>query len=378
LIKLRILSAVLTGAAFSAATGAIAHAEPATYVYVSNAGDGTISQFKLDQNDGTLKSLGLVEAGKMVMPMAISPDRRYLYAAIRSKPYSVISYLIDAETGTLKPIAQAPLADSMAYISADKTGRYLFGASYGGDLISVNAIGPQGFVQDPPLQVIKTGRHAHSILPDLSNRYVYVGNLGVDHVLQFNFNEKTGALAPIGTGYAAAPKGSGPRHPAVSPDNRHVYVLGELSGTVTTYAIDPATGALTEKQSVSSVPSSWNFHPGVMDASPTDPSPRIWAADIRVSPNGRYVYTTERTSSTVTTFRADPATGTLTYVGNIEVEKQPRGINLDPQGKYLIVSGEKSDQIGIYALDPESGMPKPLAKYPVGKGANWVEVVQFN
>jgi len=378
LITLRMLSMVLTSAAFSATTGAIAHAETATYVYVSNAGDGTISQFKLDQNDGTLTSLGEVEAGQMVMPMAISPDRRYLYAAVRSKPYRVVSYLIDADTGALKPMAQAPLADSMAYISTDKTGRYLFAASYGGDIISVNAIGPQGFVLDPPLQVAQTGRHAHSILPDLSNRFVYVGSLGVDRVLQFSFDEKTGALTPIGTGYVTAPKGSGSRHVALSPDNRYLYVLGELLGTVTPYAIDPATGALTEKQSVSSVPASWNFHPGVMDATEQDPSPRIWAADIRVSPNGRYVYTTERTSSTVSTFRADPATGTLTYVGNVDVEKQPRGINLDPQGKYLIVSGEKSDHIGVYALDPETGMPKALAKYPVGKGANWIEVVQFN
>ena len=80
------------------------------------------------------------------MPMAVSPDKRFLYAAARSKPYSVFVYAIDRNTGSLKPLSTSPLAESFPYISLDKTGRYLFGASYGANLISVNAVKPDGSV----------------------------------------------------------------------------------------------------------------------------------------------------------------------------------------------------------------------------------------
>jgi 6-phosphogluconolactonase len=74
----------------------------------------------------------------------------------------------------------------------------------------------------------------------------------------------------------------------------------------------------------------------------------------------------------------DPATGKLTYVGSTPTEKQPRGFAIDPKGKFLIAAGEKSDTISVYTIDPSSGALKLLQKYPVGKGANWVEIVSFD
>lgn len=135
-----------------------------TFVYVSNADDGDIGVYSV-QTDGSLKP---------VMPMAVSPDRRFLYAAARSKPYSVFVYAIDQNTGALKPLSVSPLAESFPYISLDKTGRYLFGASYGSNLISVNAVGEDGRVAPEPLQVIPVGRNAHSIRTDESNKFVFV------------------------------------------------------------------------------------------------------------------------------------------------------------------------------------------------------------
>lgn len=134
LVKTAALSALMTAA------GA-AHA--ATYVYVANAEDGDIGRYTLE-SDGTLKPGGRVEAGKPVMPMSVSPDQRYLYAAVRAKPYTVVTYAIDRKTGGLTPRSQGPLAESCPYISTDKTGRYLLGASYAGNLVSVNAIGTDG------------------------------------------------------------------------------------------------------------------------------------------------------------------------------------------------------------------------------------------
>ena len=126
-----------------AALVSIAGGTPAlagTFVYVSNADEGDIGVYSV-QTDGSLKPGERAKAANIVMPMAVSPDRRFLYAATRSKPYSVFVYAIDPNTGALKTLSVSALAESFPYISLDKTGRYLFGASYGSHLISVNAVG---------------------------------------------------------------------------------------------------------------------------------------------------------------------------------------------------------------------------------------------
>src|SRR5262245_3015245 len=122
----------------------------ATYVYVSNAEDGTIGMYTME-NDGTLKPGVAIEAGKLVMPMSVSPDKRFLVAAVRSQPFSAVSYTIDRATGALKLVAKAPLAESLPYISIDKSGRWLLGASYGGHKVTVNP-GTQR-ARDPDRQV---------------------------------------------------------------------------------------------------------------------------------------------------------------------------------------------------------------------------------
>ena len=104
----------------------------------------------------------------------------------------------------------------------------------------------------------------------------------------------------------------------------------------------------------------------------------IWASDLHLTPNGRFLYAAERTSSTLGAFRVDTASGKLTYLGSTPTEKQPRGFNIDPTGRFVVVSGEKSDTISSYAIDAETGALKPIGRYPTGKGANWVEIVAFD
>src|SRR5256886_5459122 len=124
-----------------------------TFVYVSNGEDGDISTYSMTP-DGELQPGARAKAASVVMPMTVSPDRRFLYAASRSKPYSVHAYAIDPGTGALKLLSTSPLAESFPYISLDRTGRFLFGASYAAHLISVNAVGSDGRVAAEPLQVI--------------------------------------------------------------------------------------------------------------------------------------------------------------------------------------------------------------------------------
>src|SRR5438132_4903466 len=213
-----------------------AQAAAATFVYVSNAEDGDIGMYTL-QSDGSLQAGPRVKAEKLVMPMTVSPDKRFLIAGVRSKPFSAYTYSIDRRSGALKLVGIGPLAESFPYISLDRTGRFLLGASYAGHLVSVNPVGADGRVGEP-LQVIPTARNAHAIRTDNTNRFVFVPHLGTDQVFQFLFDEKSGRLASNTPPLLQMKAGSGPRHLIVSADNRFVYLLNELTATVTTLALD--------------------------------------------------------------------------------------------------------------------------------------------
>lgn len=344
-----------------------------TFAYVSCAEDGEIRIYTVDA-DGTLQARGAAKAEKTLGPLAVSPDKRWLVGAARTDPWKLHCYGIDRDTGALTSLGTAPLAASLPYIVFDKTGRWLLGASYGAHLVSVNPVGADGRVGKPQ-QVIPTARNAHAIITDRSNRYVFVPHLGTDQVFQFRFDEKTGRLAASTPPVLQLGKGTGPRHLVQSPDGRFIYLLNELTASVTTLALDP-DGLLTELHSVSALPPDIKLGPGAPRPNDRDKEKDIWASDIHVTPDGRFVYAAERTSSTINLLSAE-RDGRLTYRSSTPTEKQPRGFRLDPAGRVMIVTGEKSDTISSYSVDPSSGALKLVGKYPTGKGANWVEIVVF-
>jgi 6-phosphogluconolactonase len=349
----------------------------ATFVYVSNAEDADIGMYTL-QPDGSLKAGERFKAEKVVMPMTVSPDKRLLIAAVRSKPFSAYTYSIDRATGALKLVGTGPLAESLPYITFDRTGRFLLGASYPGHLVSVNPVGADGRVGEP-MQVIPTARNAHAIRTDNTNRFVFVPHLGTDQVFQFVFDEKSGRLTANTPPVLQLKAGSGPRHLIVSSDNRFVYLLNELTATVTTLALDGRTGLLTEVSSAGALPPDSKLGPGAPRPTPgRNVDNDIWASDLHLTPNGKFLYAAERTSSSLGAFSVDGATGKLTYLGSTPTEKQPRGFRIDPTGRFMVVSGEKSETLSTYAIDPSSGTLKPIGKYPTGKGSNWVEIISFD
>ena len=367
---------------FFALMSTAAAACAATFIYVSNAEDGDIGVYTLNP-DGALQPGARAKAGNLVMPMAASPDKRFLYAAVRSKPYAVLTYAIDRGTGELKQLSGGALAESYPYISVDPSGRFLLGASYGGHQVGLNAIDKNGKVSDP-LQVIPTARNAHSIITDRSGRYAYVPHLGTDQIFQFKLDAKAGRLVSNTPAVVQMKAGTGPRHIIVSADNKFVYLLNELTATVTTLALDAKTGLLTETSSASALPADTKLVPGAPRApiapgqTPRDLASDIWASDLHLTPNGKFLYAAERTSSTLGAFSVDGATGKLTYLASTPVEKQPRGFAIEPRGKYLVVSGEKSDTISVFSIDAASGALTLLQKYATGKGSNWVEIVSFD
>jgi 6-phosphogluconolactonase len=353
----------------------------ATYVYVSNADDATIGMYTME-NDGTLKPGAAIEAGKTVMPMTVSPDKRFLFAAVRSQPYSVVSYAIDRATGALKLVAKAPLAESLPYIFVDKSGRWLLGASYSGHKVTVNPIGRDGKVGKES-QVIPTALNAHAILTDKSNQYAFVPHLGTDQVFQFRFDAKTGKLSSNTPATVQMKSKTGPRHLVVSNDNKFVYLLNELTAVVTTLALDQKTGLLTQVSEASALPGDSKLQPGAprvpagTGGGPArDVSNDIWASDLHLTPDGRFLYAAERTGSSIGAFSVDAATGKLTFLLSTPVEKQPRGFRIHPNGKFMVVSGQQSSTISVYAIEANGGL-KLLQKYPTGKDTNWVEIVDL-
>ena len=309
--------------------------------------------------------------------MTVSADKRFLIAAVRSKPFSAYTYAIDKGSGALKLVGTGPLAESFPYIHLERSGRYLLGASYGAHLVSVNPVGPDGRVGEPQ-QVIPTARNAHAIRTDNTNRFVFVPHLGTDQVFQFLFDEKTGRLTPNTPPLVQLKAGSGPRHLVVSADNRFVYVLNELTAVVTTLALDGKTGLLSEVSSTSALAADGKLQPGAPRPSPgRNVDNDIWASDLHLTPNGRFLYAAERASSTINALSVDDTTGKLTHLGSTPTEKQPRGFGIDPTGRCMIVTGEQSSTLSSYAIDRSGGL-KLIGRTPTGRGSNWVEIVSFD
>ncbi|WP_108179030.1 lactonase family protein [Phreatobacter oligotrophus] len=345
-----------------------AHAPPAvaaTYVYVSNAESREISVLRLDREARVLRPVQTVQVTGTAMPMAISPDKRFLYVALRSQPFSVAAFGINPSTGELSPIATSPLPDSMAYVATDRTGRFLLSASYGGDKLAVNAIAANGTVAAEPLQVVATRRHAHALLTDRSNRRAFATNLGGDVVLQFNFDAATGQLAPNAPPAIETDKGQGPRHLVFHPGDRFAYLLNELDATVNVYPYDAATGLMGARiQRASALPD------GFQGGAP-------WAAEIRITADGRRLYASERRSSTLSVFAVDEGTGQLRRTAVVPTEEQPRGFSLDAAGQFLVAVGQKSHAATLYAIDPATGHLSAVHRLPLGKDPNWVEIVDL-
>jgi 6-phosphogluconolactonase len=344
------------------------------FVYVSNAEDGDLGLYTM-RPDGTLQAGGRCKAAPSLGPLSVSPDKRFLVAASRAQPFSAHSFGIDRASGALEPLGSGPLAESLPYIEHDRSGRHLLGASYSAHLVSVNPIKPDGTV-GAPSQVIPTARNAHAIILDRSNRYAFVPHLGTDQVFQFTFDERSGRLAANTPPLLQLKAGSGPRHIVMAPDNRFAFLLNELTATVTTLALQD--GLLKEVDSVASLPPESRLGPGLPRPQPgRDVSGDIWASDLHVTPDGKFLYAAERTSSSIAAFKVDGASGKLNYLGSTPTEKQPRGFAVDPAGRHLVVSGEKSDTISSYRIEPD-GRLQHLGKVPTGKGSNWVEIVSFD
>jgi 6-phosphogluconolactonase len=362
------LKPVLGMAALFGAGLFMSAASAATFVYVGNADSQDIGVLELKSNGDltpveTTAVPGPAKPGSS-LPLAVSPDKKRLYAGLRNEPYSVVTFAIDGKTGKLTVVGPGPLADSMAYISTDRSGKFLFSASYGGNRVAVNPIGPDGVVQ-PARQVMPTQPNAHCIMADPSNRYVLHTSLGGDLVYQEKFDVKTGKLTPNDPPSISIKAKAGARHLVFSPNRKFVYLIDELDASIYVFPWDAKTGTLKkEVQVTTALPKGFDGKP--------------WAADIHLTPDGKFLYASERTTSTLAAFSVDPKTGMLASIDSYPTENQPRSFNIDPAGRYLLSVGQLSNSMTSYAIDKATGKLTKLNEYPMGKNPNWVEIVSFS
>ncbi len=358
-------------------------APAATYVYVSNQTDADISAYELTAGVAPkLKPIQRVPAGKLVMPMTASRDGRYLYAAAGAAPFSLYTYRVDSTSGQLAGISTVALPDNMVSIDLDATGKWLLGTSYGGATVALHRIGANGIPETNATQFFNSGGvKPHSIKVDRSNTRVYVPHLGTDELRSYAFNSKAKLPLTEAGSKIAMEQGFGPRHFVISRDNRFMYVLSEFNGKVNVYKRD-SSGNLLELQSISSLAADTRLQPrqarvpvGTPSAVPVDETLAIWCADIQMSPNGKFLYTSERTESKLSQFSVDAKTGKLSFLGQLPTEKRPRGFAIDPSGKFLIASGELSATLSLYTIDQKTGKLNLVDKAPAGAGANWVTII---
>ena len=208
--------------------------------------------------------------------------------------------------------------------------------------------------------MLATPPHAHSIVTDPSNRYLFAAVLGGDAILQYRFDPATGLPTPNTPAFVSTKPGAGPRHLVFHPGGRFVFAANELDGTVGSYEFDAGTGQLVAVDTYSAVPEGCS---------------EPWVAELRLTPDGRYLYVSDRRSSTIVGFRVDCETGVLEPLGHTATQDCPRGMGIDPSGRYLLAAGQESHALSVYAIDAGTGALTPRDEHAVGRNPNWVELV---
>jgi 6-phosphogluconolactonase len=335
-----------------------------TIVYVACAGPREIHCFDLDTESGALKLLDVAavpggeEPSPSNLPLAFALDQRMLYAALRTPPYPVTAFAVDASSGRLTRRGTAPLPAPMAYVAAGHRG--LLAASYKQGLVSVSPIGPDG-APGPVLQVLDTPPKAHCILPGRHGDIVYATTVDGNAIMTFRQDAGTGQLAPADPHLTICRPGSGPRHLALHPQLDVLYCVNELAGTLAVFAIEPETGALRELQYEALTP------PGFAG--------NARAADLHVTADGRFAYASVRETSAIAAFRIDPRSGMLGPIARFDVEGSPRAFALDPSGRYLLCAGQTDNVVGIHAIEPDSGVLTRRHLVHVPDNPSWIEML---
>lgn len=337
-------------------TAMSAFANANEFVYVSNADSGDISILELSSQTGELSFIENLPVGKKPMPMTIGPEGDILMVADVAKPYRLVSLAVNNQTGSLEKRNEHMYPFGFTFITPDLGGKYLLGASFGASNASTVSL-----TGNKLHSVWDTPQYAHAVLPDPTNKFVFVPCMGGDELVRLSFDADTGTLSNRHVAAKVNP-GAGPRHIRFHPNGKFLYLNNQWEGSVISYAYNSQDGTLKQIQKLSILPENFPFEKASL-------------ADLRFSADGRFLFLAERQQSTLTTLSIHGETGLMRFVNTIPTEQEPRGLGVADSGDYILVAGQKSGFISSYKINDETGGVTHIDRHRVGDGPNWIEFV---
>jgi 6-phosphogluconolactonase len=288
--------------------------------------------------------------------LAVSPNRKFVYSVTTDKnqPGAVRSFSFNVSTGLLTSLnQQSSGSQGPCYVSVDKTGKFIFVANYGGGSLTALPVKPDGSLDSASQHIVNVGygvnkerqdkSHVHSVFVTPDNECLLSPDLGTDKVMIYHFNSNAKIpLTPANPAFFETIPGSGPRHIAFHPNNKFAYIIQEMSGTISAFLYQK--GKLKNLQTITMLKEGFKGE--------------IRAADIHVSPDGKFLYGSNRgDANEIVIYSIDANSGRLQYVGRqSSLGTSPRNFIIDPTGNFILVANEKSDDIFIFKRDKITGL----------------------
>ncbi len=323
-------------------------------------GSKGIYLFRFDANTAHFTPVGL--AAEMVNPtfLAVDPHHRFLYAVnevgdLHGVNGSISSFAINPTNGSLKFLNNVSAeGGNPAHLVVDHTDKMLIVANYiSGSVISY-ALNPDGsigkrtgFDQHPqPNAPSKKGPHAHAVVISPDNRFFFVPDLGLDRVYIYRLEPDKATFVPNDPAFVSVNPGLGPRHFALGAGAKFAYLVCETGSSAVAFSYDHSNGSLKVIQTISTLP--------------PDFSGKDASAEIQVDRSGRFLYTSNRGSDSITLFGISAKDGTLTQLQVTPTQGEiPRHFAIDPTGKYLVAENQNSDTMVIFKIDQNTGKLTP-------------------
>jgi 6-phosphogluconolactonase len=325
-----------------------------------------IYAYRFDAASFELTPLGVAAETTNPSFLAIDPSHRFLYAVNEVQNFkgagsgAVSAFAIDSLTRKLSLLNQVPSRGAdPCYIAFDHTGKYALVANYTGGSVAVFPVQPDGTVGEPSAFVQhrgssvnkerQEGPHAHWIETTPDNRFAIAVDLGLDELLVYRFDASKGSLTPNDPPSTNLDPGAGPRHLAFHPNGKFAYVVNELQSTITAFSYDPSQGALKKRKTVSTLPKGFT---GSNDT-----------AEIKVHPNGKFLFASNRGHDSIAVFSIDSHSGALTLVDHFPTQgKTPRNFEIDPTGTLLFAANQDTNNIVVFRIDPNNGRLTPTGQ----------------
>ncbi|MEX1018783.1 MAG: lactonase family protein [Litorilinea sp.] len=315
--------------------------------------------YNLNRESGALTPVGTMSGVENPSFLALNPAKTHLYAVAElgdgdGKPMGGVSaFAVDSKTGFLELLnSEASKGDGPCHLSVDASGTKVLVSNYGSGSVAVlpladdgsllpasDSVQHEGSSINPQRQ---QGPHAHSVNLDSNNRFAYVADLGLDKILIYAFDADAGTItANRAQPWAKVKAGAGPRHFAFHPNNQYAYVINELDSTMTVFAFDGDKGTLDEIQTLSTLPDDFDG--------------TSYCAEVRVHPNGKFVYGSNRGHDSIAVFKVqdDGSLKTVEYTSS--QGEFPRNFNLDPSGEWLIAANQNTHNVFVYQVDTKTG-----------------------